>query len=314
MNKKVNAEKNVQDTVEKVKAVNEAMASAAVPPAEIPRTPEQIAVEINVIKRQTYATMLYACIEIGKRLAEAKAMVAHGAWGGWLKDNVDFSPRKAQQYMALYSEYSAAPNPDMLGDLSYGKAVALIAVPQSEREEFIEENDVANKSTKEVEKLVKQLEEEKKKNEDKQLEIRELAEKANIANEKAKAAEKKAKAASQLEKELKKAQDSAEDFKKKLEAEKNKEPEKVEVIPADVQEELNRLRELAKKAPNEYVVKIRTIYDDWLGKLNTMVMILGDLEKEDATAADKYRSAIHKACAAMAEQTATKEESKAAEE
>ncbi|MDF2892513.1 MAG: hypothetical protein K0R80_2880, partial [Clostridia bacterium] len=44
----------------------------------IGRSPELIAAEINNIKNQTRKMMLYNSIEIGRRLIEAKTLVAHG--------------------------------------------------------------------------------------------------------------------------------------------------------------------------------------------------------------------------------------------
>ena len=69
------------------------------------RTLEIIATEINIIKEQTRATVLSAAIEVGKRLVEAKAAVEQGSWGKWLKENVDFSERKAQELMRVWQEY-----------------------------------------------------------------------------------------------------------------------------------------------------------------------------------------------------------------
>ena len=50
---------------------------------EIIRTEEVIAAEIRVIKEQTRVAVLSGAIEIGRRLAEAKAIVPHGQWGAW---------------------------------------------------------------------------------------------------------------------------------------------------------------------------------------------------------------------------------------
>ena len=60
---------------------------------QITRTPAAIAAEINAIKSQTsgilcaaFAYAKQSCFEIGKRLEEAKALVAHGEWGTWLSE------------------------------------------------------------------------------------------------------------------------------------------------------------------------------------------------------------------------------------
>lgn len=286
------------------------------------RSMEQIATEINVIKQQTTVMLLQASVEIGKRLQEAKALVGHGNWGKWLKENVDYSDRTAQNLMAIYTEYSAMPNLDAFSDLTYSKAVALLALPQEEREEFKEKNKVEDMSTRELETKIKELKEAQAQNEAQQTTIEQLngdveraaeeAEQAKAEAETAKkeAAEAKKTAASAeklkkaLEKEkeaVAKAKEKADQLKEQLEKEKNKEPEKVEVIPADVQKELDRLKAVEKKAPNEAVVKFRVLYEEWQIKLNALVAAVTDIEKVDEKAAAKYRAAIKKACSTVAE-------------
>ncbi len=42
-----------------------------------------------------------AAIEAGRKLIEAKALLAHGAWGAWLQDHAGLSDRTARRYMQL---------------------------------------------------------------------------------------------------------------------------------------------------------------------------------------------------------------------
>ena len=42
-----------------------------------------------------------AAIEAGHKLIEAKALLAHGAWGAWLQDHAGLSDRTARRYMQL---------------------------------------------------------------------------------------------------------------------------------------------------------------------------------------------------------------------
>jgi len=69
------------------------------------RTAETVALEIRTLKRQAQGIILNYAIEIGRRLEEAKAMLPHGAWGTWLKTELDYSPSKAQNLMRIYREY-----------------------------------------------------------------------------------------------------------------------------------------------------------------------------------------------------------------
>lgn len=120
--------------------------------------------EIIGLKNQAKTTFVaYAC-EIGKRLYEAKNKLNHGEWGAWLKEKVDFSQSTANNYMNLYDEYGdgsaillgMGANSQAFANLDYSKAIKLLALPKEEREEFVVENDIENKSVRETDKLIKE--------------------------------------------------------------------------------------------------------------------------------------------------------------
>ena len=132
------------------------------------RTPHVIAVEINSIKRQAQVVMTQACVEIGRRLVEAKELVPHGEWGDWLEKNVDYSKSTANNLMRIYEEYGnnqmsifGGTNLQALGNLTYTQAVALLGVPSHEREQFVEDNDVGSMSTRELQQAIKERDEAK---------------------------------------------------------------------------------------------------------------------------------------------------------
>lgn len=116
---------------------------------------EVITEEINFYKRQAGSAIL----EIGKRLVEAKAQLSHGEWLPWLEGKVAFSERSAQQYMRLWKEYGKSA---LSADLSISKALVLLALPESEREDFTtgthrvngEEKTVSAMTVKELEKAI----------------------------------------------------------------------------------------------------------------------------------------------------------------
>ena len=82
----------------------------------------------------------------------------------WLKEKVDFSQSTANNYMNLYSEYGdgsavllgLGANSQTFANLDYSKAVKLLAIPSEERESFVVENDIENKSARETDKLIKE--------------------------------------------------------------------------------------------------------------------------------------------------------------
>lgn len=126
-------------------------------PAEI-RPIETITAEIQILKQRAGEDI----IGIGQRLIEAKEQLQHGEWLPWLRDEVQFSERSAQQFMRIAKEYS---NPQLVADLGVRKALNLLALPESEREEFAaekhevngEEKSVAEMSARELEQAIKEL-------------------------------------------------------------------------------------------------------------------------------------------------------------
>jgi len=128
------------------------------------RTPEIIAVEINSIKDQARRMVLSASIEIGRRLVEAKTILPHGEWGEWLERSVDYSQRTAQNLMRIFDEYGANQlgffgenvKSQALADLNYTQAVALLGVAVDEREQFLEEHDINQMSTRELQQAIKE--------------------------------------------------------------------------------------------------------------------------------------------------------------
>lgn len=134
------------------------MESAETVPAaasEVPAPPRPLAditAEIRFYKAQTVSNIL----EIGRRLTEAKAQLGHGQWLGWLEKEVEFSERTAQNFMRLAESYS---NPQTSADLGMYKMLALLAVPDGEREAFIEAKHEVRGELKTVKEMsVRQLE------------------------------------------------------------------------------------------------------------------------------------------------------------
>lgn len=138
---------------------------------DVPMTAQRdiqiVTVEINVLHRQAQEMALSYAIQIGQRLKEAKAMLPHGEWGRWLETEVPFKPSTAQNFMRIFDEYGSNQTSlfgdaksQTIGNLPYTKALKLLAIGDSdEREAFIEENDVANMSTRELEKAIRERDE-----------------------------------------------------------------------------------------------------------------------------------------------------------
>lgn len=119
------------------------------------RTIEAITGEILDAKRAGGEAIL----TIGRCLIEAKDMLPHGEWKDWLADRVEFSERAAQRFMRLAREWS---NPTALSDLGATKALTLLALPAEEREQFMEDHDVIDMTTRQLEQAIKERDEARK--------------------------------------------------------------------------------------------------------------------------------------------------------
>ena len=131
---------------------------------EIKRTPDVIGAEIRSLTNQARCITLWYGIEIGRRLTEAKELVEHGEWMAFLQEQTEFSQPTASRFMRLYKEYGADQGSlfgaeakySTLNNLSISNALRLLALPENEREDFAQENDIEHKSAREVEELIKE--------------------------------------------------------------------------------------------------------------------------------------------------------------
>ena len=98
-----------------------------------------------------------AILDIGKGLLEAKGMLSHGEWLPWLNEQIGYSERLAQRFMRLAREYTS--NPTALSDLGATKALALLALPPEEREQFVEEHNVVDMTSRQLQQAIKERDE-----------------------------------------------------------------------------------------------------------------------------------------------------------
>lgn len=131
-------------------------------PAPTERTPAVIGAEIRQIQKQfRVMTVLYA-VEAGRRLCEAKAMLEHGEWGDWVKNETGMSQSSASRLMKIFREYSddqitlegAVAKSSTLQNLTVSNALRLLAIPEEEREAFALEHDAEHLSARELEKVI----------------------------------------------------------------------------------------------------------------------------------------------------------------
>ncbi|MBQ5642288.1 MAG: DUF3102 domain-containing protein [Bacteroidaceae bacterium] len=128
------------------------------------RTAATIAAEIRTLDRQAAGICMSYIIEIGRRLVEAKSMVADGMWLEYIKNELNYEKSTAQNYMRLYERYGTGQQSmfgtfaetETFGRLTYTKALALLQVPDEDLLEFAENNDIENMSTRELQQAIRE--------------------------------------------------------------------------------------------------------------------------------------------------------------
>ena len=126
---------------------------------------DEIVTEIKTIQKSTMRTVLFASVEIGRLLLEAKEKLPHGQWCGWLEENFAYSQTTANNLMRLYKNYGEREQMDLFfadgermaifGNLTPSQALALLPLPEQERKEFVESHDMEKTSVRDIEAEIK---------------------------------------------------------------------------------------------------------------------------------------------------------------
>lgn len=246
------------------------------------RTPELIGSEIRSLTNQAKSVTLWFGIEIGRRLCEAKELVGHGNWLGYLKSETEFSQSTANRFMTVFKEYGSAQsslfgaesNYPALNNLSISNALRLLAVPAEEREEFAETNDVEHLSSRELDKLLKEKQEAEKRAKAAENALEETTEGSALAM-----AELEEKLADAREK-ASDAKQRGDELKKRLDAAKG-ELEKLKNRPVEVAVEVDK--EAVEKAKAETAAE----YTKKIEKLEASLAAAKEKSKKLADKADK---------------------------
>ena len=127
------------------------IAQTMAPPEEV-RTIEVITGEIRDAQRKGGEAIL----TIGRCLIEAKEQLPHGEWLPWLSEQVGYAEKTAQNFMRLAREFS---NPQALADLGATKALALLALPAEEREQFVAEHNVVDMTSRQLQQAIRERDE-----------------------------------------------------------------------------------------------------------------------------------------------------------
>ncbi len=294
---------------------------------------ELIEAEIRFYAKQSADSM----VEVGKRLIEAKEQVQHGEWGKWLEEKVEFSQDVANNFMKIAREF---PNSAAVRNLSYRKILAIASVPGDQREEFTENKNLEEMTTRQVEAAVKEWKDKFTKADTEaqaandtlkvaQKDIKKLMTDIKTEQDSVKRTkielDKKNKEIQAIKQKLDKATEAnnsvesenlrnllknAQDEIKALEQQLKDKPIEaaatvtVEVVPEDTQRELEDLR---KKAANPATLKYKVYFDELVDTFKKMVSTLMEIKDIDTPAYTKYRNATVKLVAKLNDLTPPEE-------
>lgn len=132
------------------------------------RSIEIVTAEIHTIRDNVARVFMDGVVQIGRRLEEAKQLVPQGEWLSYLDTQLGYKPSTAQNYMRIAREFgdgqiglSGKSPSDFFGNLGYSQLLPLLGLPEEEREQLAEENDLADMSSREIQALVKERDEAK---------------------------------------------------------------------------------------------------------------------------------------------------------
>lgn len=255
----------------------------------------ELATEINILDRQAGQVMLTYAIEIGRRLAEVKASIPHGSFGKWLSENVSFSERRAQNVIRLYEEYGNGQeklfgkkiDEQTIGRLNYSQAVALLAIKdEDERAEFVDNNDVANMSKRDLEKAIKERDAAKEELDKVKKDLAEmLDEDAGVIEE----LEVRKKQVEDLTRQLEEAKENGDsELVKQLEAERDSEKKSAEKLKAEIEKLKSEKESAEERTKKQIETTVDAVTKDLEEKFKKES---ADLEEENAKLKEKLASA-----------------------
>ena len=277
------------------------------------RDGQTIITEIKTLYYQAQIHAINSFIQIGQKLIELKEMVPHGQWADYIKENLDWNERKVQRFMQLaegYSDGSAyarlVSNPSFLSDLNMTNALALLAIPEDEVEDFAETHVSEDTSNKELAEEIK-----KYKEENTELTEQVASLKRDIEEAKNHAGFVSEEEYNKLEKKLEKAKDSLNKEKTETEAKieearqsamaevENKLKEQMQQELDSAQSEIKTLKEQMEKekraadnSSNEKLVEFKLYCDQWQNSFDDALSIANEIREEDPKKTEKMLSVM----------------------
>lgn len=120
------------------------------------KEPEQLKAEILAIKEHARKTATMDAIAIGQRLRELRQRIPFGSWGQYIRDNLDYSERTAENLVKLAETYEG-DRMRLVEHLDMTKALLLVGVTEADREQLIESGTAESMSTRELQEEIRRL-------------------------------------------------------------------------------------------------------------------------------------------------------------
>lgn len=285
------------------------------------RSIEIVTAEIHTIRDNVARVFMDGVVQIGRRLEEAKQLVPQGEWLSYLDTQLGYKPSTAQNYMRIAREFgdgqiglSGKSPSDFFGNLGYSQLLPLLGLPEEEREQLAEENDLAGMSSREIQALVKERDEAKAALEREKKDADDLGVKARRARKSLADAKDKLKAVEREYQEQKEAAQAnaqtAAELQRKLDelAEKANQPreltdEERDALRAEVAAEQTAALQAAEaraaealakleKVKNPAAHKVNFLFGELCSTFNRLREALQELAKSDKEAAGKMAVAI----------------------
>ena len=111
-------------------------------------TLERVTAEARILRMSININMFH----LARVLVEAKAVVPHGEWLAWIRDNADVSEKTAEDMMAAYRRFKDNPQ---IQQLAPSKTFKLLALPVGAEDAFMKQNDVENMTVRQIAEAVK---------------------------------------------------------------------------------------------------------------------------------------------------------------
>lgn len=92
-------------------------------------------------------------MELGRVLKEAKPLIPHGEWQGWILKNTGLTVRSAQQTIQLYERFGNMPE---LQGVDKSKLMKLLPLAAEDAAAFARENDLREMSAREIGRAVRE--------------------------------------------------------------------------------------------------------------------------------------------------------------